>query len=66
VNEWSLINKCRYHLKILLENIIVYIVYSIFYIKKYIPEDIEDNFIIKLISKILFDIFIITLDTYCL
>jgi len=66
VNEWSLINKCRYHLKILLENIIVYIVYSIFYIKKYIPEDIKDNFIIKLISKILFDIFIITLDTYCL
>lgn len=66
VNEWSIINKCRYHLKILLENIIVYIVYSIFYIKKYIPEDIEDNFIIKLISKILFDIFIITLDTYCL
>lgn len=66
VNEWSIINKCRYHLKILLENIIVYVIYSIFYIKKYIPEDIEDNFIIKLISKILFDIFIITLDTYCL
>lgn len=66
VNEWSLINKCRYHLKILLENIIVYIIYSIFYIKKYIPEDIKDNFIIKLISKILFDIFIISLDTYCL
>lgn len=66
VNEWNLINKCRYHLKILLENIIIYIIYSIFYIKKYIPEDIKDNFIIKLISKILFDIFIITLDTYCL
>jgi hypothetical protein len=66
VNEWSIINKCKYNFKILIENIILYIIYFIIYIKKYIPEDIKTNFIIKLLSKILFDIFTITLETYCL
>jgi hypothetical protein len=66
VDEWSIINKCKYNFKVLFENIIVYIIYFIVYIRKYIPEDIKSNFFIKLISKILFDVFTITLETYCL
>jgi len=66
VDEWNIINKCKYKLKILIENIIIYIIYLIVYIKKHIPEDIKSNFFIKIMSKILFDIFTITLETYCL
>ena len=66
VDDWSIINKCKYKFKVLFENIIIYIIYFIFYIKKYIPEDIKSNFFVRLLSKILFDIFTITLETYCL
>jgi len=66
VNDWTIINKCKNNLKILFENILIYIMYLMVYIKKYIPQDIKSNFFIKLISKILFDIFTITLETYCL
>jgi len=66
VDEWTTFNICKYKLKNLLENIIIYIIYFIVYIKKYLPQDIKSNLIVKLGSKILFDIFTITLETYCL
>ena len=66
VEDWNIINKCKYNCKILFENFIVYIFYLIFYIKKYIPQDVKDNFILKLVYKIFFDIFTLTLESYCL
>jgi hypothetical protein len=66
VEDWNTINRCKYNLKVLLENIVIYFIYFIVYIKKYIPEDIKDNFYIKILSKIIFDIFTISLETYCL
>lgn len=66
IEDWNIINKCKYNFKIFIEMIIVYTFYFIFYIKKYIPDDIKNNFITKLTSRIFFDIFVITLENYCL
>lgn len=66
VNEWNIINKFNYGVKLLAENICLYIIYTIIYVKKFIPEEIKDNLIVKLTSKIFFDLFSTILETYCL
>jgi len=66
VNDWSILNKFNYNIKLLLEYIVLKIFYLIIYIKKYIPEEFKNNLLLKIISKIIFDIFSITLETYCL
>lgn len=66
VEDWTIINNCHHNSKILFEKIIIYIIYLYNYIKKYLPEDIKDNLVIKILSKITFDIFSIILETYCL
>lgn len=64
VEDWHIINKFNYNIKILFEKIIIYLLYLINYFKKYLPNDIKDNLFIKIISKIIFDIFTIILDNY--
>ena len=66
VEDWNIINKFNYRLKIILEKIIIYILYLIHYFKKYLPKDFHDNLMIKIISKLAFDIFILILEKYCL
>lgn len=66
IDNWSLLNKCHYNSKLTLEVIILYILYFLNYAKKYLPEDIKDNIFVKILSKILFDIFSTLMDTYCL
>lgn len=66
VSDWNIFNKFNYKLKIIGEYICLYVIYTIIYIKKFIPEEIKDNLIVKIMSKITFDIFSIILETYCL
>jgi hypothetical protein len=66
VEDWNVINKFNYNLKLVLEFIAIYVLYLITYTKKYMPQDIKDNILIKIISKISFDIFTILMDTYFL
>ena len=66
VNDWNIINKFNYRLKIIGENICLYIIYAIIYIKKFIPQEIKDNLLIKITTKIIFDIFSLILESYCL
>lgn len=40
-------------------------IYLLIYLKKLIPEEFKDNLLLKIISKITFDIFSLTLETYC-
>lgn len=66
VDNWSIINRSHYNIKLILERIIIFILYLINNIKKYVPPDIKENVIFKILSKITFDIFSIILETYCL
>jgi hypothetical protein len=66
VEDWGIINKCNYNIKLLFELIVVYVMYLINYTEKYISVDIKNNLIVKIVSKIIFDIFSIILEAYCL
>lgn len=66
VNDWNIINKSYYNLRLLLERIFINIIILINFMKKYLPHDIKDNILFKIISKITFDVFSIILDSYCL
>jgi hypothetical protein len=66
VDDWNIMNRFNYSIKILFEKIITYILYLINYFKKYLPKDFNDNLIVKIISKLTFDIFSLILENYCL
>jgi hypothetical protein len=66
VNDWNIMNKFNYNIKLLFEYLLVNIFYIFIYFKKYIPEEFKNNLIIKIISKITYDIFSTILETYCL
>jgi len=66
VDEWTIINKCHFNSKLACEMIIIYIIYFLNYMRRYLPEDIKDNVFIKIASKISFDIFSTIMDTYYL
>jgi hypothetical protein len=66
VNEWSITNILFNLIKIFIERIILYVIYLFVYLKKYIPREIDKTILYKLFIKIINDVFIITLDTYCL
>ena len=66
VDEWHILNQCKYNIKLFCEKIFIYILSLIIYFKKYFPKNIKNNIFIKLITKISFDIFTIFLENYCL
>ena len=66
VNEWSLFNRARIFLKTLIEKILVYFVYLVFLIKKYIPPKLKDYVLYKILSKIIYETYIILLQYYCI
>lgn len=66
VNDWNIMNKFNYNIKLLLEYLLVNLFYIFIYFKKYIPRDFKDNLFLKIVSKISFEIFSDILETYCL
>lgn len=65
VEDWTLFNKLHVFTKTIVEQIIVYIVYFLLFIKKYISNEFQNNIFYKIATKILHDIYIILLETYC-
>ena len=66
VNDWNIFNKFTYNIKLLLEYLLVNTFYLFIYFKKYIPKEFKNNLLLKIITKISFEIFSVTLETYCL
>lgn len=66
VNDWSIFNKGRIFLKIIVEKILIYFTYLIFLIKKYIPHKIKDYTLYKILSKITYETYVILLQSYCI
>ena len=65
VNDWSIMNKSRNLLKITIETIVLYIVFFIIFIKTYTPIQITDSIFFKILSKIIYEIYLIVLHNYC-
>lgn len=65
-NDWSLISKGGNYIKWLVEKLIIYFIYFVVLISKQIPVEFKESVLCKLASKILYDIFIIILESRCL
>jgi len=66
VNDWNISNISFNYIKILVERICILSIHILIYIKKVAPREFQVTIIYKILSKILQDIFIIILETYCL
>ena len=66
VNDWSLLSKGSNYIKWLVEKLIIYFIYFVVLISKRIPVEFKESVFCKLASKILYDIFIIILESRCL
>ena len=66
VNDWSIIDRSRNYLRVLIEKIILFFVYAIIFVNKTVAVEIKQNIIYKSSAKILYRIFIIIIDNLCL
>jgi len=65
VKNWRSLDICFNKFKTLVEMFIIYLVYIIIILKKYISDDLKDTFLYKLFSKILYDVYVTLLENYC-
>ena len=66
VNDWSIIDRSRNYLRVLIEKLILFFVYAIIFVNKTISTEIKQSIIYKSSAKILYRIFIIIIDNLCL
>lgn len=64
-NDWNLINKLHINIKFFIEKIIILILSISYYLKINYGKSLNDSIIYKIISKIIYDLYIIILETYC-
>ena len=65
VQDWNICNRSHYLLKQVIEFFIVCAVQLLIYLKKMVPEEFYDNIISKIFIKIINDIYIILIESYC-
>lgn len=66
VNDWNILNRFHLNIKLIFEKIILYIITFSIYFNKYIGNNYDDSLMYKIISKIIYDLYIILLEKYCL
>lgn len=66
VDNWNLIHKFSYYIKILLEKLCVFVIIIIARVKQLLPFNVKSSIIYKIILKILPDVIALLLDTYCI
>ena len=64
--DWSLLNKVHHFNKSLIEKITITMVYIINSISNSLPYFIHHHILIKIIKKIIYDIYVLVLENYCL
>lgn len=67
INKWSLLQLFYYKIvKMCAEKTFFYTVYFIFYLKQVVPDEIYENIIFKILTKIIKSAYIALVDYYCL
>lgn len=66
VNNWSLY-KTFYNriLKLIVEKIVFYSVYLLYHLKRFIPDELYESIIIKMLAKIIKELYFTIIDYYC-
>ena len=66
VNDWNIYDKGCFNVKTIFENISIYIICVFLFIQKKFPEEWKHNVFYKIITKSLYETFVILLENYCL
>lgn len=66
INDWNLINRIHLYIKLIFEKIVIYMITFSVYLNKHIDNNYYDSLVYKIISKIIYDLYIILLEKYCL
>ena len=66
VNEWTYTNLFFNYLKYIIEKLVVYFTCILIYFENKVPLEFKSSIISKITVKIIQDIFVIILETYCL
>jgi hypothetical protein len=66
IDSWNLLDKSFFNIKLITEIIIIYIIKTLLFIKKMFNIDAKNNLVCKILSRIVFDIYSILLENYCL
>jgi hypothetical protein len=68
VNDWNIINYSLKNIKLFIEKILIYLIYLIILIKDKLPNDLNsnNNIFVRIVSKIVHDVFVILLESYCI
>lgn len=66
VNDWSLSDKFKCNVKLIAEKVILYFIKIMVYMKHAFKIDTNNSLICKILSKVIFDIYSILLENYCL
>jgi hypothetical protein len=66
INSWSFYHIFRNRfIKVIVEQTFFYTIYFIYYLKRFIPEELYDNIIFKILSKIIKELYILFVEKYC-
>jgi hypothetical protein len=66
VEDWTLFHKIHYNCKLVIEYFFMNVIYIFYYIQTHFSNNTYDFLITKIICRIIYDIFTLTLEEYCL
>jgi len=66
VDNWNLTHHLYYYIKILIEKLCIYFVITMVRVKQMIPFNVKASIVYKIVLKILPDVLVLLLDTYCI
>lgn len=66
INNWSLYQTFHNRiLKYFIEKVAFYSLYIVYHLKQYIPTELYEHIIFKIISKIIMELYVVFIDYYC-
>jgi hypothetical protein len=66
MEDWSITHKIHNRIKISLESILIWLIYCLLFIKKYISPEMESTILYRFLSKMMYELYILCLETYTL
>ena len=66
VDNWNITHHLYYYIKILIEKLCIYFIITLSQVNQMIPFNVKASIIYKIMLKIMPDVFVLLLDTYCI
>lgn len=66
VEDWNWNHYLHHQLKLIIEQLILYGIYFLLFVKKYISTEMESAFFYRFLSKVAYELYVLLLETYTL